>query len=42
MFVDILPPRGLEVLDLLSATLPMEKKYLGVDYSEYHLIRSLA
>ena len=29
MFVDILPPRGLEVLDLLSATLPMERFYLA-------------
>ncbi len=29
MFVDILPPRGMEVLDLLSATLPMERFYLA-------------
>jgi len=29
VFVDILPPRGLEVLDLLSATLPMERFYLA-------------
>ena len=29
MFVDILPPRGLEALDVLSATLPMDRFYLG-------------
>jgi hypothetical protein len=29
VFVDILPPRGLEVLGLLSATLPMERFYLA-------------
>lgn len=29
MFVDVLPPRGLEVLDLLSKALPMEEFYLA-------------